>query len=47
MTLLDAALELGYVTAEEFDNLVDPKKITMGGATPARPTWGPGLPLSS
>ena len=28
VTLRDAALQLGFVTAEEFDRLVDPKKMT-------------------
>jgi len=27
LTLKDAALELGFVTAEEFDRIVDPKKM--------------------
>jgi fumarate hydratase class II len=27
MTLKDAALQLGYVSAEEFDQIVDPHKM--------------------
>jgi fumarate hydratase class II len=27
LTLKDAALQLGYVTEEEFDRVVDPKKM--------------------
>jgi fumarate hydratase class II len=27
LTLRDAALQLGFVTAEEFDRVVDPKKM--------------------
>jgi fumarate hydratase, class II len=35
-TLREAALKLGYVSAEEFDRLVDPKAMLRPGATPRR-----------